>query len=67
MKLFPHVPIAGDEDVAKVTSPSTQMAMALGALGKHVYPGTVFGAEKAARRKVGKAQRKARKIHRGRR
>jgi len=63
----PRVEIATEDDVAKITSPSTQMAVALGATGKHVYPGTVYGEEKRRRRAKGKVQRTARKTHRGRR
>lgn len=66
MSFRSKVEIVTDEDRAKFTSPSTQMAVALAATGKHVYPGTVFGAEKASRRARGKRQRLARKVHRGR-
>jgi hypothetical protein len=40
------------------------MAIALERTQKVVYPGTVSVTEKAARRKKGKAQRAARKVHR---
>jgi hypothetical protein len=52
----------------KVTSPSTQMALALSAkvqrTGTPIYAGTIYGAEKAKRRVVGRRQRAARKAHR---
>lgn len=64
MKPFPRVTTASPEDIAKAESPSTKMLLALAATGKHVYAGTIFGAEKATRRKKGKAQRAARKVHR---
>lgn len=54
------------EDNSLITSPSTKMAVALGAVKKpgEVYAGTVTGAEKAKRRARGKRQRAARKVAR---
>lgn len=43
---------------------ATGMLVAMGALGKHVYPGTVPGAVKADRRVKNKAARAARRTHR---
>jgi hypothetical protein len=64
---FPFIPVASPEDRAKVESPSTQMAVALGNVKRpgEVYAGTVSPAEKARRRRVGKAARSARKAARG--
>lgn len=61
--------VMSPDDVSKLTSPSTKMAVALGATKRdgNVYAGTVVGAEKARRRAKGKRQRAARKIHRGNR
>ena len=71
MKMFPRLRIASEADEQKVTSPSTSMALALAhkadRSGTPIYAGTVFGEEKRRRRVKGKAQRQARKIHRGRR
>lgn len=55
-----------DEDREKLASPSTKMALALGRVKRagEVYGGTVYGAEKAKRREVGRRQRAARKLHR---
>jgi len=43
---------------------STGLLVAMGALGKHVYGGTVPGAVKADRRRRNKAARAARRAHR---
>lgn len=63
---FPFIPIATKADREKVESPSTQMAVALGNVKRpgEVYAGTVSPAEKARRRRVGKAARAARKAAR---
>ena len=59
----PIVKTRSEEDLAgEFNRNKVGMAIALNSM--NVYPGTVFGAEKAARRKKGKAQRKARKVHR---
>lgn len=52
------------EDDAKIDSPSTQMLLAMGALGKPLYEGTVPAAVVAVRRRRNKAARKARRIGR---
>jgi hypothetical protein len=54
----------GAEDIAKADSPSTKMALALAATGKHVYEGTVPQHVIAARRAKNKAARKARRASR---
>ncbi|MCW2785199.1 MAG: hypothetical protein JWP74_1716 [Marmoricola sp.] len=54
----------GAEDIAKATSPSTKMALALAATGKHVYAGTVAKAVIVARRRKNKAARLARQAAR---
>lgn len=65
MNPFPRVTVAEtDEDRAKYTSASTQMLMAMGALGKTMYEGTVPAATVAVRRRRNKAARKARRIGR---
>lgn len=61
---FPRITTASPEDIAKATSPSTKMALALAATGKRVYEGTVPGHVKARRRARNKAARRARKDHR---
>jgi hypothetical protein len=63
---FPYLRVMSDADAEKTVSPTTKMAVALGATKRpgEVYGGTVRGAEKAKRRAVGKRQRTARKIHR---
>lgn len=58
---FPWVSTASPADIAKALSPSTAMAVALNATETPVYPGTVSPAEKARRRKQGKAARAARR------
>lgn len=63
MKLASGVTVT-PEDIAKATSLSTKMLLALTATGKHIYEGTVSGAEKAKRRAKGKAARAARKASR---
>lgn len=54
----------GADDIAKASSPSTKMALALAATGKHVYEGTVPAAVVARRRAKNKAARKARRAGR---
>jgi hypothetical protein len=54
----------GVEDIAKASSPSTKMALALAATGKRVYEGTVPAAVVARRRAKNKAARKARRAAR---
>lgn len=51
----------GAEDISKATSPSTKMALALAATGKHVYAGTVAKATILNRRRKNKAARLARR------
>jgi hypothetical protein len=51
----------GPEDIRKADSQSTKMALALAAMGKHVYEGTVSPAVKARRRRRNKAARLARR------
>lgn len=43
---------------------ATEMLVAMGALGKHVYPGSVPASVKAERRTKNKAARAARRTHR---
>ena len=62
---LPRVRVTSDEDAAKITGPSTQMAVALNRRG--ITYERPCSAEVARRRKKGKAQRLARKVHRGRR
>lgn len=52
------------EDIAHAERPSTQMLLAIGRLGKHLYQGTVDPATKAKRRARNKAARAARRVHR---
>lgn len=54
----------GPEDVAKASSPSTKMLLALAATGKHIYGGTVAAATVARRRAANKRARVARKAGR---
>ena len=54
----------GPEDIARAGSPSTKMALALAATGKHVYEGTVPAAVKARRRAKNKVARRARRVRR---
>lgn len=51
-------------DADKVTSPSTQMSIALADTGKRTYEGTVPGAVVARRRAKNKRARQARAHHR---
>lgn len=64
MKLAPGVTTVTPDDIAKATSPSTKMALALAATGKQVYEGTVSGVEKAKRRAKNKRARAARRAAR---
>lgn len=64
MKIGTGVTIATPEDIAKADSPSTKMALALAATGKHTYEGTVAPATIARRRAKNKAARKARRATR---
>ena len=64
MNHFPRVTTATAEDIAKATSPSTKMALALAVTGKRVYEGTVPAATIARRRAKNKAARKARRATR---
>lgn len=64
MKLGTDITIATPDDIQKATSPSTKMALALAATGKHVYEGTVSGVVKAKRRAKNKAARRARRAAR---
>ena len=61
---FPRISVSTDEDRDKVTSPGTKMLMAMAALGKPVYPGTVSEATKAKRRAKNKVARASRKANR---
>lgn len=63
-KTAPGVTIVTPDDIAKATSPSTKMALALAATGRKVYEGTVDPAVVARRRAKNKAARKARRAHR---
>lgn len=54
----------GAEDIAKATSPSTKMALALAATGKKVYENTVPKSVIAVRRRKNKAARLARRAAR---
>ena len=54
----------GPDDIAKATSPSTKMALALAATGKRVYEGTVPKAVIVRRRAKNKAARAARRAAR---
>lgn len=54
----------GAEDVAKASSPATQMLLSLAATGKHVYEGTVPHAVKLHRRPANRRARAARRTHR---
>lgn len=51
-------------DREKVTSPQTQMAVALARSGKPTYEGTVAGVVTARRRARNKRARQARALHR---
>lgn len=64
MNQFPRVSTIAPDDIAKATSPSTKMALALAATGKHVYEGTVPAAVKTERRRKNKAARRARRAGR---
>lgn len=54
----------GAEDIARASSPSTQMALALARKPGHTYEGTVPGTVIARRRAKNKAARLARRAHR---
>lgn len=54
----------GPDDIAKASSPSTKMALALAATGKQVYEGTVPAAVVARRRAANKRARIARRAGR---
>lgn len=65
----PVVRTAPEGDLEAVLNRNvTGMALALGVkadrCGTPIYAGTVYGAEKAKRRAIGKRQRAARKVHR---
>lgn len=65
MKISTAVETAvGPEDIAKASSTSTQMLLALAATGKHVYGGTVPAAVVARRRTANKRARVARRAGR---
>lgn len=51
-------------EVTEAQRATTKMLLALARTGKHVYEGTVSGAEKARRRAKGKAAKAARKAAR---
>lgn len=52
------------DEIAKASSPSTKMALALAATGKQVYTGTVSAATKAKRRAKNKVARASRRANR---
>lgn len=54
----------GPDDIARASSPTTKMALALAATGRHVYEGTVPRHVIARRRAKNKAARKARRAAR---
>lgn len=54
----------GKDDIAKTTSPRTQMGVALAQIGKPTYEGTVPAATIAKRRRRNKAARLARRAAR---
>ena len=56
--------IVGPDDIAKASSPSTKMLLALAATGKHLYQGTVPGHVVSRRRAANKRARAARKAAR---
>jgi len=60
----PRVQTIEAEEIAHANRPSTQMLLAISATGKHLYQGTVSGAERADRRRRNKAARKARRANR---
>ena len=64
MKYAKTAEVVTPEDISKANSPSTKMALALAATGKHVYEGTVSGAVRATRRAKNKAARRARRASR---
>jgi hypothetical protein len=51
-------------DLSGLETTGTKMLLALTALGKHVYEGTVSPAEKDRRRRQNKSARQARRAHR---
>lgn len=61
---FPRVTTISPDDIAHANRPSTQMLLAIGATGKHLYGGTVDPVTVAARRRRNKAARAARRVHR---
>lgn len=54
----------GPEDIAKASSPSTKMALALALTGRRIYEGTVPAAVVARRRAKNKAARRAQRAAR---
>lgn len=62
---FPRVTTVTPDEIAEANRPSTQMLLALAALGKPLYGGTVDRVTKAARRRRNKAARAARRVGRG--
>ena len=60
----PHVPTITADEIAHANRASTQMLLAMGAIGKPMYEGTVPGHVKARRRRQGKAARVARRASR---
>lgn len=61
---FPSRVTIDPGDIAKASSPSTKMALALAATGRKVYEGTVPAAVIARRRAANKRARKARRVAR---
>lgn len=56
--------VVGADDIAKATSPSTKMALALAATGRRVYEGTVPASVVARRRAKNRRARVARRAAR---
>lgn len=61
---FPRVTTITREDIAHANRPSTQMLLAMGALRKPIYGGTVDPVTVRERRRCNKAARTARRVHR---
>lgn len=62
MKLAPGVTTVTPDDIAKASSPSTQMLLAMGATGRKVYEGTVPAAVVAKRRAKNSGALKAKRL-----
>lgn len=66
-RFFPRVTTISPEEIAHANRASTQMLLAMGALRKPVYGGTVDPVTVRERRRRNKAARCARRVHRARR